>query len=170
MKTITIPAILASGAGQSGEQSPFIVSRIARSLDIDGSHGHVDISVMRATLATLYTGQRIRELLTSNRWYKVGDGRLWRIADNKVVATFEGQCELLHSPQAITFALSVLTTRPRRNAAVAAAVLVAPEARGVGFALRYAGVDRKTLRTWRKDPFIARHILTDNVLPVVPHR
>lgn len=158
--TVTIPAALASGAHQAGEESALIVFLCARALDARGS-GRVLISGVKEECEALFCGRQLRRILESREGgrYWTRDRSFLRLhSEARILVSYPG--EVLSSAGAVRFPLALLDSRTRRGAALLAAVLAGiDKPRSNQFIGRFAGVDRKTISRWMKDPVIAGSIL-----------
>lgn len=156
---INIPAALASGAHQKGEEAELVVYRVARALDTAGS-GRVSKEEVSRELRHAYRGgklDRVFERAGGKRYWTLDRGFLALRAEGTVFASFD--CEVLDSSHVLALSLRWLDSRPRRNAAVLAAMLGNPNPRSNAFVQRFSRVDRKTIYAWRKDEVIRTRIL-----------
>lgn len=157
---VTIPAALASGAHQLGEESQLIVFVTARALDPRGS-GRVEIPALSAALQSVFSARQVRRIFNSleGKRYWEGEARFLRLQSTmNILQSFD--CEILPSLAAARFPLAVLNTRSRRGAALLAAILTGIDVpRSNHFVNRFARVDRKTVGRWMRDPIISSEIL-----------
>lgn len=157
---ITIPAALASGAHQQGEEAELFAYLVARALDAKGS-GRVDKLALAREIQHAYKGGKVHRLFErpGGRRYWASEGPTLRLhGQAAILESFS--CELLRSDMALTLSVAHLDTRPRRNAAMLAAVLAGQtDPRSAEFIQRFARVDRKTWNAWQADPVIRRRIL-----------
>lgn len=157
---MTLPAVLASGAHRCGEEAEFVVYQVARALDVAGS-GRVPMLDVARELRVAYRGGktgRLFERAGGCRWWELEGAVLRLRSQATILASFA--CEVIRSDLGRQFSMRQLDTRPRRNAAVLAAVLSGMGGpRSQEFIRRFAKVDRGTLRRWEKDEVIRREIL-----------
>lgn len=157
---VTIPGALASGAHQLGEESALIVYVAARALDVAGS-GRVTRTAVLEVCAALFSRKQLQRTLVSGpgeRYWELEPHFLRLLSVAAIVCSYH--CPVLGSVVAARFPLALLDTRQRRGAALLAAVLTGIEVpRANQFISRFAGVDRKTVSRWMKDPVIAKQIL-----------
>ena len=159
---IVIPASLASGAHQAGEESWFVISRVARALDPGGS-SRASLDALQATCETIFSRKQYQRLMEDSRgeryWTKEPRSLLLR-AEARVLASHAAQREILLSPAAAAFPLELLNTRQRRGAAILAAMLSGnSNPVSNAFINRVARVDRGTIRGWMRDQVISDQIL-----------
>lgn len=100
--------------------------------------------------------QAIR-ILKRARWWELEPNFVRLAGQETVLNSFE--VELPNAMQGLTFHLADVNSRPRRTAALVAAVVGDVAPRSLAYIHRFCGVDRSTLYRLRKDPFIASHIL-----------
>ena len=157
---VTIPAAVASGSHQLGEESPLVLFAAARALDGAGS-GRVRLDDLWAEVTALFSRKQFDRVINSEQGarYWEHDRFFLRLRSSaSIVQTFP--CEILPSLAAARFPLALLNTRPRRGAALLAAMLAGIDVpRSNQFINRFAGVDRKTVARWMRDPVIAEQIL-----------
>jgi hypothetical protein len=155
-----IPACLASGAHQMGEESQLVVFVAARALDRGGA-GRVPIQDVRHATGPLFSARQLGRVLMqpeSARYWELDRWFLRLRSERSILASFP--CEVLRSDHARRLPLAILDSRPRRGAALLAAVLAGIEApRSNAFVSLFAGVDRKTISRWMKDPVVRDEML-----------
>jgi len=159
---IVIPASLASGAHQAGEESLFVISRVARALDPGGS-SRASLDDLEALCETIFSRKQYGRLMADSRgeryWTKEPRSLLLR-SEAKVLASHAAEREILASRAALTFPIEVLDTRPRRGAAILAAMLAGnTDPISHAFIQRFARVDRGTIGRWMRDTVISDQIL-----------
>lgn len=158
--TVRIPAQLASFAHRSGEESEAIVYLVARALDRPSGTGRVAVDRVVRACSAAFSAKQIRRVLEGEagmRYWSIEGETLVLRASQRVLASFE--LEPFDSAAAISYPLEILHSRPRRGAALFAAIVATPGApRSWAFIARFAGVDRGTVRRWRRDPAIRRDI------------
>ena len=160
--TITIPASLASGAHQGGEESLFVISRVARALDSGGS-SRASLDALEVACETIFSAKQYRRLLDDSRgeryWTKEPRSLVMR-SEARVLESLAADREVLRSRAAASFPIELLNTRQRRGAALLAAILAGnTEPVSNAFISRYARVDRGTIGGWMRDPVIRDQIL-----------
>ena len=157
---VTIPASLASGAHQAGEESQLVVYLAARAIDPRGS-GRVPTSAVAAACERIFSARQFRRLLGSpgGERYWERDRHLLRLrAAGRIAASYPE--EVLISRHARRFPLELLNSRPRRGAALVAAMLACVDTPCSNvFISRFASVDRQTVSRWMHDPAIKANVL-----------
>lgn len=158
--SLTIPAALASGALQSGEGSELLLYLLARELDPRGS-GRVEAASVSQQGQLMFGRKQIGRVLggpKGRRYWLVDAGWLRLIGVQRVVQSYDG--EIVDARHGVSFRIEMLNTRQRRGAALFAAVVGGSDRpRSRAFIARFAGVDRKTLARWQRDPVIRAEIL-----------
>lgn len=158
---IRIPSTLASFAHRSGEESELIVYRVARAMDRHAGTGRVPEQQLVAVCGQAFSRKqslRILEGELGQRYWHLEGGSVVLRAARKVLDSFS--IEAYEVAGARSFDLGLLDTRPRRGAALLAAIVATDGApRSWAFVSRFAGVDRGTVRRWIKDPVIREQIL-----------
>lgn len=157
---ISIPSTLASGAHQAGEETELVIFCAARALDRAGS-GRVEAETIRRACSSLFTERHSRRLFDPNlhvRYWERDRHYVKLNSEAAIVASFEGQ--LLLKPSALVIELSLLDSRPRRGAALLAAILAGvDDPRSNLFIRNFSRVDRKTIGRWMNDDTISTYIL-----------
>ncbi len=157
---VLIPAQLASGAHQTGEETEFIVYLVARALDTRGE-GRVETLGVARELRQAISGKQLNRAIAGEkgrRYWEVEGPWLRLRAQVRILESFE--CELVNSDLGREFPVSVLDNRKRRGAALFSAIVAGHDApRTNEFIHTVAKIDRKTLAGWVADPVIRRHIL-----------
>ena len=157
---VEFTAAMASGAHQEGEEAQYVVYQVARALDAAGS-GRVSAMDVARELRTVYRGGKIARVLghaKGERYWLCTGTSLVLHSQVAIVESFED--ELPQATGGVTFALRSLDTRPRRDAALLAAVVACvDEPRSRAFVERFTRVDRKTVAEWMKDEVIRSQIL-----------
>lgn len=157
---VIIPACLASGAHQMGEESSLVLFVAARALDRQGS-GRVRLDDIRRACRDLFSSRQLARVLSdpaSIRYWEL-EARFLRLRSQAaIVKSFP--CEILLSEHARKFPLAILNSRPGRGAALLSAILAGIDRpRSNAFVSRFGGVDRKTVSRWMDDAVIKEHIL-----------
>lgn len=156
---IDLHAPFAAPANLLGEESQYIAWSAARALDPRGS-GRVRTDDFINTLCLAWSRKQAIRILKSAkaaRWWELEPNFVRLAGQEPVLNSFE--VELPSAIQGLAFRLADLNTRPRRTAALVAAVVGDVAPRSLAYIQRFCGVDRNTLYRLRKDPFIASHIL-----------
>lgn len=158
---VTFPAALASGAHQAGEESVFLVYRVARALDPRGS-SRTQLAAVDRVCSSLFSRKQYRRILDDPRgrryWTMEGEHLVLR-AEAAILRSFVPEYEILNSRAALSFPVTLLNNRQRRGAAVLAAVLAGTTLVSNAFISRFTKVDRGTISGWQTDPTIRDHIL-----------
>jgi hypothetical protein len=123
---VRIPAALASFAHRSGEESELIVFRVARALDRHSGTGRVAEGCLVEACGAAFSRKQTLRVLHGGAgrryWVLDGDSVVLR-SGRKILESFS--LEPYDSLAARSFDLSLLNTRPRRGAALLAAITAA---------------------------------------------
>jgi hypothetical protein len=161
---VEIPATLASGAHQAGEESELTLYLVARALDTAGA-GRVETRAAASELRKAFSPKQLGRILRGEkgrRYWEVEPAFLRLRSQEKIRQSFERR--LVDSHLGRAFPVSVLDCRARRGAALFAAVMGSQAGpRSNEFVDRYTRVDRKTVARWLKDPVIRDVILLGKV-------
>ena len=159
---IVLHAPLAAAAHKLGDESQYIVWATARAMDPRGS-GRVSYDAIARELSSAFSKKQIGRILRSTKGQRWWDLELDYLRLTGQEALLEGfEVELPVAIGSRRFLLADLDTRPRRTAALLAAVVAGEGPRSYAFISRFCGVDRSTIRRLLRDEFISAHILNSH--------
>lgn len=159
---VQIPAVLAAPAHSCGEESELIVYLAARALDPNGS-GRTPREVLVRELLHCWSAKQLGRVIHGAkgcRYWEVEERFLRLRSASEVLNSFRASL-IIDSPDAVSFSLGILDSRPRPGAALCAAVVaLTGRPRSNAFAARFTSVDRGTRGRWLNDPVIRNEILS----------